>query len=116
MTDPVLVDVTRGRVVESRHRGSVAVVDADGAVVLAIGDIDRPTFPRSAVKAFQALPLIESGAADRFGFGDAELALAIASHRGEARHVAVARSMLERAGLDEGCLECGAHWPARGQD
>ena len=116
MTEPVLVEVTRGPVVESHHRGAIAVVDGDGRLVAALGDIDRPSFPRSAVKPFQALPLIESGAADRFGFGEAELALAMASHNGEARHLAVARSMLARAGLDEGCLECGPHWPNRMDD
>jgi L-asparaginase II len=68
-------------------------------------------FPRSAVKAIQALPLVESGAADTYGFGDRELALACASHSGEEAHVELARSMLSRAGLDETALECGAHWP-----
>ena len=64
--NPVLVEVLRGAVVESRHRGAIAVVDADGDL-LVFGDVDRPVFPRSAVKAMQALPLIESGAADRYG-------------------------------------------------
>ncbi len=68
------------------------------------------------MKAFQALPLIETGAADRFGFGDAELALAVSSHLGEERHVTTARAMLAAAGLDEGCLECGPQWPSRGPD
>lgn len=112
MTDPVLVEVTRGRIVESRHRGAVSVVDADGAVVFETGDTERPVFPRSAVKAIQALPLVESGAADAFGFGDQELALACASHSGEAEHVALAASMLRRAGLDAAALECGSHWPS----
>lgn len=112
MTDPVLVEVLRGALVESRHRGAVAVVDADGATVLALGDIDLPVFPRSAVKALQALLLVESGAADRFGFGDEELALACSSHSGEEGHVAVATRMLGRAGLDASALACGAHWPS----
>ncbi|WP_181702016.1 asparaginase [Chthonobacter albigriseus] len=116
MDNPVLVEVTRGNVVESRHRGAIAVVDGDGRLVLGVGDIERPVFPRSAVKAFQALPLIESGAADRYGFGNAELALAISSHNGEERHVETARRMLAAAGLDEGCLECGPQWPERGKD
>lgn len=116
MTNPVLIEVTRGSLVESRHRGSIAVVDAAGRTVLAVGDVARPTFPRSAVKAFQALPLIESGAADRFGFGDAELALAVSSHNGEEGHVALARAMLERAGLGEVCLECGPQLPSRVPD
>ena len=111
MSDPVLVEITRGGVVESFHHGAVAVVDADGKTVLSLGDIDRPIFPRSAVKAFQALPLIESGAADRFQLTDAEIALACASHSGEPRHVGGAASMLGKAGLDLHCLECGAHWP-----
>src|SRR3954453_7001787 len=105
MRNPVLVEVLRGGLVESRHRGAVAVVDADGATVLALGDVARPVFPRSAVKPIQALPLIESGAADRFGFGDQDLALACASHGGEPAHVEVATGMLARAGLDGGALE-----------
>jgi L-asparaginase II len=111
MSNPVLVEVLRGGVVESRHRGSVAVVDADGGAVLAIGDVERPVFPRSAVKALQALPLIETGAADRYGLTDEELALACASHGGEPGHVAAAQSVLARAGLDAAALRCGAHAP-----
>ena len=112
MGNPVLVEVVRGGLVESRHRGAVAVVDADGATVLALGDVARPVYPRSAVKPLQALPLIESGAAERYGFGDQEIALACASHGGEPAHVEVASRMLARAGLDAGALECGAHWPS----
>jgi L-asparaginase II len=109
--NPVLVEAWRGDVVESFHRGALAVVDADGAAVLSIGDIERPVFPRSAVKALQALPLVETGAADRFGLVDEELALACASHGGEEEHVRAAASMLAKAGLDETVLECGIHWP-----
>ena len=112
MTNPVLVEVLRGAVVESAHRGAIAVFDADGKPVLEIGDTARPVFPRSAVKAIQALPLVESGAADAYGFGDRELALACASHSGEPAHVELARAMLAKAGLDEAALECGAHWPS----
>ncbi len=111
MTNPVLVEVLRGALVESRHRGAAAVVDADGATVFALGDVDLPVFPRSAVKALQALLVVESGAADRFGFGDEELALACASHSGEEGHIAVVMRMLGRAGLDASALACGAHWP-----
>jgi L-asparaginase II len=111
MSNPVLVEVLRGSLVESRHCGAVAVVDADGGRVLALGDVRQPVYPRSAVKALQALPLIESGAADRFGLGTEELALACSSHNGEPGHVATARRMLERAGLNERALKCGAHWP-----
>jgi L-asparaginase II len=111
MSNPVLVEVVRGTRVESEHRGRVAVIDADGAAVLAWGDVSRPILPRSAVKPLQALPLVESGAADRFGFGHDELALASASHSGEPAHVAVAEHMLARAGLDSAALACGAHPP-----
>ncbi|CAN7424239.1 asparaginase [Mesorhizobium sp. LjNodule214] len=111
MTNPVLVEVLRGAVVESGHRGAVSVFDADGKPLLEIGDTARPVFPRSAVKAIQALPLVESGAADAYGFGDRELALACASHSGEPAHAELADAMLARAGLDRAALECGAHWP-----
>lgn len=111
MTHPVIVEVTRGGIVESLHRGSYAVVDGKGRVVAATGDIDTPVFPRSAIKALQCLPVIESGAADAFGFSDDEIALICSSHNGEPRHVAAARSMLAKAGLGEDAYECGAHWP-----
>jgi L-asparaginase II len=109
--NPVLVEVLRGALVESRHRGAVAVTDAEGASVLALGDVATPIFPRSAVKALQAVPLVETGAADRYGFGDEELALACASHSGEPAHVAGVERMLAKAGLDAAALACGAHWP-----
>ncbi|PBC24144.1 MULTISPECIES: asparaginase [unclassified Mesorhizobium] len=112
MANPVLIEVLRGAIVESAHRGAVAVFDADGKPVLEIGDTSKPVFPRSAVKAIQALPLVETGAADAYGFGNRELALACASHSGEPEHVELARSMLARAGLDGSALECGAHWPS----
>jgi len=112
MSNPVLVEVLRGGLVESRHHGAVAVVDADGATVLALGDVAQPVYPRSAVKMIQALPLVESGAADKFGFGNRELALACASHGGEPAHVEVARGMLARAGLEGSALECGVQWPS----
>lgn len=110
MENPVLVEVTRGSRVESRHRGMIVAVDGDGKVVFSRGDIDAPVFPRSACKAMQALPLVESGAADAYGFGQKELALACASHNGEPEHVALAAKMLAAAGRDGSALECGAHW------
>jgi L-asparaginase II len=111
MSNPVIVEAWRGKQVESAHRGAGAVVDVSGAVVMAFGDVERPIYPRSAVKALQALPLIESGAADRLGLSAKEIALACASHSGEREHVAIARAMLAKAGRDEAALECGAHWP-----
>jgi len=109
--NPVLVEVTRGPLVESRHSGAIAVADADGRLVLALGDVERPVFPRSAVKALQAILLVESGAADAFGLVDEELAVACASHSGDAVHVEAVRSLLAKAGLDETYLVCGVHWP-----
>jgi L-asparaginase II len=111
-SNPVLVEALRGGAVESFHRGALAIVDAGGAVHTAVGDIDRPIFPRSAVKALQALPLVASGAAERFGLGDEALALACASHGGEPAHTAVAAGVLQALGLSEDTLECGAHWPS----
>lgn len=111
MKSPVLVDVTRGAQVESRHPVSLAVTDAAGRLVMAHGDVDHAVFPRSAVKAFQALPLLESGAADRFGLTPAEIALACSSHSGEEIHAQTSAAMLAKAGRDVDCLECGAHWP-----
>ncbi|AOG10936.1 MAG: asparaginase [Alphaproteobacteria bacterium] len=110
MENPITVEVTRGQLVESRHRGMAVVIDAEGAIVFSAGDVDSGVFPRSACKAMQALPLVESGAADAYGFGNRELALACASHSGEPEHVATAAFMLKAAGRDESVLECGAHW------
>jgi len=106
---PVLVEVTRGDAVECRHRGAIAVVDADGRVVFAAGDIDAPVFPRSAIKPIQALPVIESGAAD--SEGPEQIALACASHSGEPQHTERVAAWLGRLGLDHRALECGSHMP-----
>src|SRR5215213_942829 len=111
MDNPILVEVTRGPQVESRHRGAVSVVDAEGTSAFALGDVECRVFPRSAVKALQALSLVESGTADRLGLTDAEIALACASHSGQPEHVKAAASMLAKAGREPGCLECGSHWP-----
>ncbi|MEO5734368.1 MAG: asparaginase [Rubrivivax sp.] len=109
--NPILAEALRGGIVESAHRGALAIVDAGGAVHTTLGDIERPIFPRSAIKVLQALPLVASGAADRFGLTDAELALACASHGGEPLHADTAASMLSKAGVDQAVLECGTHWP-----
>jgi L-asparaginase II len=110
MSNPVLVEVTRGNLVESRHRGVVIAVDGAGKTIFSLGDTDAAVFPRSACKAMQALPLMETGAAEAYGFGNKELALACSSHSGEREHVAVAASMLAAAGKDVSALECGEHW------
>lgn len=110
--NPVFVDVWRGDMIESRHRGAVAVVDSRGNVMAAWGDIERPVFARSAIKPLQALPLIESGAAKSLSVSDEELALACASHGGEPEHVHAARSWLDRIELAISDLECGVHVPS----
>ncbi|MGF9693031.1 asparaginase [Rhizobium sp. 0TCS1.26] len=110
MQNPVTVEITRGNRVESRHRGMAVVIDGAGKVLFSAGEVDAPVFPRSACKAMQALPLIESGAADAFGLSQKELALSCASHSGEEEHVNTAAGMLRKAGRDLTVLECGAHW------
>jgi L-asparaginase II len=109
--NPVLVEVIRNSLVESRHAGAIAVSDAEGRLLLALGDVERLIYPRSAVKAMQALPLIESGAADAFALSGDELAVACASHSGDQMHIEAVKSLLAKAGLDESYLACGAHWP-----
>jgi L-asparaginase II len=97
--------------VEARHPVHVAVADETGRLVASVGDASMQTFYRSAAKPFQALPLVEDGVVDRFGLTEAELALCCASHEGEPAHVAGARSILARAGLEESALRCGPHLP-----
>jgi L-asparaginase II len=112
--NPVLVEVTRDGALESRHRGAFALVDTEGRVLLSAGRVETHVFPRSTIKPLQALPLIESGAADAFALTDAELALACASHNGEADHVDTVTAWLARLGLSAGNLECGGHAPKHG--
>jgi L-asparaginase II len=108
----MVVNVTRGPLVESVHRIAACAVDASGRVVLATGNVDLPVYIRSAAKPFIAAEVVASRAADRFGFGDEDLAVIAASHNGEPRHVARVRDILERIGLPESALQCGAHAPA----
>ena len=107
----LIVEATRGDMVESRHRGACAVVSADGRLVHAWGDAGRIIYPRSAIKPLQTLALIETGAADGFGLGPRELALASASHSATPEHVALVAGWLERIGLGPKDLECGGHEP-----
>jgi L-asparaginase II len=108
---PVLAEVTRGGIVESQHRGIVAVARADGSLLAWVGDTARVVLPRSALKPFQAIPLMESGAPERFGYGDAELASACGSHSGEERHREVVGGMLARAGVPEVAMRNGNTGP-----
>lgn len=111
MRNPVFIELTRGALVESMHAGALAVVRADGELVAAVGNVAAPIFPRSAIKPLQAIPFVETGAADRFGFGMPEIALSCASHTGTPAHAALAQSMLQRAGLSPEALACGVHEP-----
>ena len=106
-----LVEVRRGGITESRHRGHVAAVEPDGNVVASLGAPHNVTFLRSSAKPLQALPLLLTGAADRFGFTDEEVALACASHNGEPIHTRIAASMLKKIGLGPEALKCGVHEP-----
>lgn len=108
----VIADTTRGGIVESVHHGVVVAVDASGEVVAAAGDVERVVFFRSSAKPFQAIPVIESGAADAFGFSPAELALCCASHAGSAEHQRQVLTMLGKIGLTDADLQCGCSEPA----
>lgn len=109
--NPIIAQVIRGGEVESVHRGSAIVVNAAGEVVLSIGDTRRSIFPRSSYKFFQAIPLLESGAADAFGLSPADIALSCASHNGEPMHADRVASWLSKLGLGDDDLECGAAMP-----
>jgi L-asparaginase II len=106
-----LVEVTRGGITESRHRGHVVAVDPDGSIAAHLGAPETVTYLRSSAKPHQAIPLVASGAADRFGFTEKEIALACASHSGEPIHTEVAASMLKKMGLGPEALKCGLHEP-----
>jgi L-asparaginase II len=101
----------RGDTVEMVHVGSVAVVDAAGRLIAAVGDPEALHFTRSALKPFQALPFVRDGGLQRYGFGSQELALMCASHNGEAVHLSVVRRILSAIGAHEADLQCGCHAP-----
>ena len=109
--NPLTVEVTRGSMVESCHRGTAVVMDAKGNAVHAWGEIERIVYPRSAIKPLQALAVVETGAAEAFAVTDAELALASASHCGQPQHMDVVLAWLKRIGFGANDLECGAHEP-----
>lgn len=112
MANPVLVEMVRGDLVESIHRGAFVVCRADGRVLAEAGDINAPVYPRSSYKMMQALPLVATGAVDAFDVSTEELSLACASHSSEPMHTIRVDAWLARLGLGDGDLECGAH-PSR---
>ena len=111
MESKILAQVIRGETVESIHRGHLIVVDGDGKTLFSLGSPETVTFWRSSAKAFQAIPFLRNGAADRFGYTEKEIALACGSHSGEKIHVETAAEMLERICLNEADLRCGTHPP-----
>jgi L-asparaginase II len=114
--DVPLVAVRRGTLVESVHRGRLAICGPKGDLLEAVGDPVAYIYVRSAAKPLQALLLVLSGAADAFRLTDEELAVACASHNAEEPHLAAVRSILEKAGLEEGDLQSGAHPPMYGPE
>jgi len=108
--NPVLSEVWRGGLLESLHRGALCVMEGE-TVRLELGDVDRPLFPRSAVKPFQALPLLEEGVAEATGLSSAQLAIISGSHGGEPCHVAEVQELLDRNGIPRAALRCGVHAP-----
>lgn len=109
--NPFNVEVLRGAVVESVHQVMAIVVDENRRVMNSWGNINFLTMPRSSIKMLQALPLIESGAVDKFGLTDKHICLACASHHSEKEHLAVLQDWMKKADLSEGQLACGAHAP-----
>lgn len=105
----LVIESTRSGFVESLHTVSVAVVSAEGTRVAFAGNPELVTFWRSAAKPFQSLPMVQDGAADRYGFGPRELALSCASHSSEPVHRALAMQMLSASGCEERHLACGPH-------
>jgi L-asparaginase II len=111
MQSEIMIHVIRGNTVESIHRGHAAVIRNQGKLIGHVGNPGCETYIRSTAKLLQAIPVIESDAAERFGFTPAEIALMCASHNGEEQHAAGVRSMLAKIGLDETALQCGIHDP-----
>lgn len=112
MTHPVpMAEIWRGPYLESLHLGHAVICDEAGRILRAHGDAQALIYPRSACKMVQALPLLSSGAADAFGLGEEQLALACASHDGAMIHTARVRAWLADLGLADDDLRCGPQMP-----
>ncbi|MCC6818946.1 MAG: asparaginase [Bacteroidia bacterium] len=116
MSNPILVEVSRGGVLESFHRGVICIVDQNDQIVYSLGDTQQICFPRSALKFLQQIPLLTSGAVEKYGFTEKEIALFCGSHNGESEHVETVRSILSKIGLDESYLQCGPQMPTLKDD
>jgi L-asparaginase II len=111
--DPIVVNVMRGEVIESRHEVVAAVARTDGEIVARYGEADFVTFWRSSAKPFQAQPWIETGVVDHYGWGPREIAIMCASHDGTPLHADLVRRMLADIGLSEADLRCDDTLKAR---
>lgn len=109
--NPILVEVWRGKVLESFHRGLICIVDEEGKIVFSAGNPQQIIYPRSSLKPFQVLPLIELGGIEKFGFTLEEIAIMCGSHNGQPRHLQVVQSILNKIGATENDFNCGAHYP-----
>ncbi len=116
MANPILVQVYRGEVLESFHRGIVCIVDNEGKIIYSLGNTQQICFPRSALKFFQQIPLLTCGALEYFNFTQQEIAILCGSHNGEAQHVQVVQNILDKISLTEADLECGAQMPTLKED
>jgi L-asparaginase II len=106
-----MCEIWRGSLLESQHLGHAVICDDIGQIVQSWGDPDALIYPRSSSKMIQGLPLITSGAADRFGLTSEQLALACASHNGAAIHTDRVRAWLDQLGLDDAAFRCGTQDP-----
>lgn len=116
MENPILVEVRRGGILESFHRGVVCAVNAAGEIIFELGNSNQICYPRSAMKFVQALPLVEMGGIDKFGFTLEEIAIMCGSHNGELDHLRVVRSILKKIGSEESNLGCGSQYPTSKRD
>lgn len=107
----ILVEVVRGEIVESIHRGNIVVVNSAGDILHHCGEPDYYTYIRSASKPIQAIAMLEIGVAERFGLDLAEIAILMSSHSGEKIHIDTLNSIIRKIGVDERILQCGTHEP-----
>lgn len=110
-SNPILVEVVRGDMAESFHRGACVVVDRAGVPIYAWGNVQALIYPHSSIKPIQAVLLVESGALDAFGLEAEEIAMACSSHTGSPEHLVVLERWLKKLKLTPEILECGAHAP-----
>jgi L-asparaginase II len=114
--NPVLVEVYRGNVLESFHRGVVCVVNNKGEITFSLGDVEQLCYPRSAMKLLQVIPFIVDGGMQKFGITLEEIAIMCGSHNAEPEHLRVVNSILQKIGLEKDALQCGPQYPSSKRD